>query len=176
MFLASERTLDVPCHTARARLVNMVHGGGLNIASQSAYQLGFDGVIRVGPLGDVPGASKLVRVRFLDPAERDGVMTVGLRWEATGATADLFPVLDADIVLRPEGEHRTQMSFTGSYRAPLGRLGAGLDKAILHRVATATIRALLADVAATLTSPAKAAEGHTWPALRPNPAAGTAGS
>jgi hypothetical protein len=90
MFLASERILDVPCHAARARLVNLVHGGGLNLASHAAYQHGLDGVIRVGPLGNKPGASKLVGVRFLDPVERDGVMMVGLRWEATGAAAGLF--------------------------------------------------------------------------------------
>ena len=118
----------------------------------------------------MPGASKLVRVSFLDPVERGGTVTVGFRWEATGAAAGLFPVLDADIILRPEGEDGTHLSFTGSYRARLGRLGAGLDKAILHRVATATIRVLLADVAAAHTGPAKAAEGLTRPALRPDPA------
>lgn len=176
MFVASERTLDVPCHAARARLANLVYGGGLNRASHAAYQRGLDGVIRVGPLGDMPGASKLVKVRFLDPVDHGSTMTVGLRWEAAGAAAGLFPVLDADITLKPEGEHRTHLVFAGSYRAPLGRLGAGLDRAILHRVATATIRALLADVATALTSPATAAEGHAGPVLRPDSAAGPAGS
>jgi hypothetical protein len=109
-------------------------------------------------------------VSFLDPADCGGATTVGLRWEATGAAAGLFPVLDADITLTPEGEQRTRLALAGSYRAPLGRLGAGLDKAILHRVAAATIRALLADVADALTSPATATDGHILPALRPNPA------
>jgi hypothetical protein len=175
MFVASERTVDVPSHAAQARLANLVHGGGLNRASHTAYQRGLEGVIRVGPLGDAPGASKLVKVSFLDPADRDGATTVGLRWEATGAAAGLFPVLDADITLTPEGEQRTRLALAGSYRAPLGRLGAGLDKAILHQVATATIRALLADVADALTSPATAADGHILPALRPNPATGASG-
>ncbi len=172
MFLVSERTLDVPCQAARARLVNLADGGGLTRVSHTAYQHGLTGLMRVGPLGDLPGASKLVAVRFLEPVERGGVTTMGLRWEATGHAAGLFPVLDANITLTPDGDHRTQMAFTGIYRAPLGRLGAGLDKMILHRMATATIRALLAGVADALTSPATATQGHTPPALRPGHATG----
>jgi hypothetical protein len=67
--------------------------GGLNRASCTACQRGLDGVIRVGPLGDKPGASKLAKVRFLDPADHGGAMTVGLRWEAARAGTGLFPVL-----------------------------------------------------------------------------------
>jgi hypothetical protein len=93
-------------------------------------------------------------VRFLDPVDHGGALTVGFAGRRPVSPQALFSVLDADITLAPAGEHRTHLAFAGSYRAPLGRLGAGLDKAILHRTATATIRALLADVAATLTSPA----------------------
>lgn len=172
VFLTSERTLDVPCQTAQARLANLVNGGGLHRASHTAYQKGLKALIRVGPLGDLPGTSKLVQIAFLEPVERNGVTTTGLRWEATGATAGLFPVLDANIALSPEGD-RTRLSFAGTYRPPLGRLGAGLDKAIMHRVATGTIRALLADIASALTTPATAA-GYTGTALRPDPATGSA--
>lgn len=161
MFIALEHTLDVPCAAARARLAAQVHGDALNQASHAAHQRGLQGLARVGPLGDVPGASKLVRVRLLDPVCRDGVMTVGLRWEATGTTGGLFPVLDADITLRPAAGDATSLRMIASYRAPLGRLGAGLDKAILHRVATVTIRALFADIAGVLTHPAAAAESRT---------------
>jgi hypothetical protein len=41
---------------------------------------------------------------------------------------------------------------------PLGRLGAGLDRAVLHHVADATIRALLRHLADALTRPATAAD------------------
>lgn len=162
----------MPCHAAQARLVNLVNGGGLHHASHTAYQKGLKALIRVGPLRDLPGTSKLVQIAFLEPVERDGVTTTGLRWEATGATAGLFPVLDANITLSPEGD-RTRLSFAGTYRPPLGRLGAGLDKAILHRVATATIRALLADMASALTTPAITAD-YPGTALRPDPATGPA--
>jgi hypothetical protein len=68
---------------------------------------------------------------------------------------------------------RTRLSLAGTYRPPLGRQGVGLDKAILHRVAAATIRALLTDVASALTTPATAA-GHTGTAPMPDPATGSA--
>jgi hypothetical protein len=126
-------------------------------------------VIRVGPVGDAAAASKLVRVRYLDPVCRGDVMTLALRWEATGVTGALFPVLDADITLTPAGHQATRLALAGSYRAPLGGLGAGLDKAILNRVATATIRALLRNVADNLASPGMTAARQAEPASGPAP-------
>lgn len=167
VFIAAQRILNLPCPAARARLVKLIEGGGLNRASRTAYQDGLQAVIRVGPLGDVPGASKLVSVRFLEPIERDGVTTMGLRWEATGATAGLFPVLDANLTLTPEGDDRTQLTCTGTYRAPLGRFGAALDRALLHHLATTTISALLTGLATAITHPATAAGTHPDPALSP---------
>lgn len=154
MFIAAQRTLDLACPIARVRLLSLIDLGELGRASHSAYQGGFDAVLRVGPWGDLPGAGKLVAVRFLEPVERAGVTTVGLRWEATGPAAGLFPVLDANITLMPEGEHRSLLAFDGTYRAPFGRLGAALDKALLHRLATTTVSALLTELAAALASPA----------------------
>jgi hypothetical protein len=84
---------------------------------------------------------------------RDGTTTVWLRWEATGPAGGLFPVLDADLLLRPVGLEKTCMTLNGCYRPPLGRLGAGLDRAVLHRVATATVRALLRGIADALAEP-----------------------
>src|SRR5487761_1006435 len=106
MFVASDRSLDIPCAAARARLVNLVRSEAFSQASHAAYQRGLEAVIRVGPLGDLPGASKLVRVRLLDPVDHGDATTMGMRWEATGAASSLFPVLDADITLEPDGEDR----------------------------------------------------------------------
>jgi hypothetical protein len=142
----------------------------LSDASEAAYKSGLAGLVRVGPLGEVPGASKLVQVSFLDPrSTSDDAMTLALRWEATGVTGGLFPVLDADIRLSAAGEQQTRLALAGSYRPPLGRLGAGLDKAILHRIATATIRALLRNVADALASPGTAAESEPRTAAHPAP-------
>ena len=52
--------------------------------------------------------------------------------------------------LTPAGEHSTRLSLAGVYRLPLAALGAGLDRAVFHRVADATVRSLLARVADVL--------------------------
>ena len=111
-------------------------------------------MLRVGPAGSVPG--KLIRVSLLDPVYRDDAMTAGLRWEAVGATGALFPVLDANLSISPAGEHTARLALAGSYRPPLGRLGRGLDRAVMHRVAAATMRSLLRGVAEVLVSPVPA--------------------
>ncbi len=158
MFVTDGIALGIGFRPAQARLANLVQGSGLSGASEAAYQAGLTSVIRVGPFGDVPGASKLVLVRFLDPRFHAEAMTVGLRWEATGLSGGLFPVLDADLSLAPNGGQQTRLALAGAYRPPLGRFGAGLDRAILNRVAVATIRALLRSIADALTSPQVAAE------------------
>ena len=49
------------------------------------------------------------------------------------------------------------LALVGAYRPPLGGLGAGLDRAILHRAATATIRTFLGRVADAIVRPESAA-------------------
>ena len=172
MFIARELIVHAECGTARARLAQIASATGLASASQAAYHDGLTHLIRVGPLGDTPGVSKVVAVRVLDPVYRDDLMTVALRWEATGAAGGLFPVLDANISLAPAAEHATRLALTGSYRPPLGRIGTALDKAILNRVAAATIHGLLHSIAGALTSPAATSypADHTSPRWRPVPA------
>jgi hypothetical protein len=163
MFVTQELTAGIGLRQAQARLTNLIHGAWLTETSAAAYDGALTGLLRVGPPG--LAAAKLVRVSLLDPVYRGDVMTVGLRWEATGPAGSLFPVLDANITISPgqhegtsSGKQTTRLALIGSYRPPLGRLGAALDQVALHRVATATIRALLQDVVAGLTSPAPA--GH----------------
>ncbi len=159
MFAVQEALLDIGFAAARARLVNLIAGGKLTGPSRAAYREGLGVQMRVGPFGNLPGASKLVRAQFLEPEDRDGGMRVALRWEAAGLTGGLFPALDADITVTPAGA-LARLTLAGAYRAPLGRFGAGLDRAVLHHVADATIRALVRHVADALTSPATSAESE----------------
>ncbi len=165
-------TIGTGSRAAQARFVNLLHGNWLAEVSEAAYDGALTGLLRVGPVGPVP--AKLVRVSFVDPVYRDEVMTTGLRWEATGATGSLFPVLDANISISPAADVSTagrkesaRLTLAGIYRPPLGHLGAALDRAILHRVATATVRSLLRSVAETITSPAPATAEGPSPSLRP---------
>jgi hypothetical protein len=63
-------------------------------------------------------------------------------------------VLDADLILTPDGDDRSRLKLVGSYRPPLGRAGAVLDIMIMRQVAAATIRSLLERLAATVVEPA----------------------
>jgi len=152
MFVAQDLTIGTGSRAAQARFENLLHGSWLAEMSQATCDGGVVSLLKVGPAG--PVAAKLVRVRFLGPVYRGDVMTVGLRWEAAGAAGTAFPMLDANIVISPAGDETARLALAGSYRPPLGRLGAGLDRAIMHRVATATMRCLLRSVAEALVSSA----------------------
>jgi len=145
MFATHELEMRVSLAVAQARLAGLADEGGLRGASLQSYEGGVEHLVRAGPI------PKLVRIRFLDPVYRDHEMSLGLRWEATGVAGGLFPVLDADITVTRSGDETTTLALVGSYRPPLGALGATLDKAILNQVAAATIRALLRDIADTIT-------------------------
>lgn len=155
MFASGQLVIDVPMGAAQSRLLRLIAGGWLSTASDEAYRRSADDLLRVGPFGGKPGTSRLVRVRFTDPAYRDDAMRVGLRWEAVGVTGGLFPALDADISLTAEGD-RTRVALTGTYRPPLGALGAGLDRLVLGKIAEATIAAFLSQVSEALAAPAPA--------------------
>jgi hypothetical protein len=56
-------------------------------------------------------------------------------------------VLDADLTVTPAADGTSVLALAAVYRAPLGAAGAGLDRAILHKVASATVRTFLNRVA-----------------------------
>jgi len=153
MFVSHEVVLDISFALARARFAQFIGDGWLVDASDRAYADGLSGLIRVGPFGAVLGASKLVRVQTLEPVPRADSVVLPLRWEATGVTGRLFPVFDADLILTPADAGKTRLTLRGAYRPPLASAGSGLDRMVLHRVAMATVRSLLPQVAETLEAP-----------------------
>jgi carbon monoxide dehydrogenase subunit G len=172
VFIGAEIRLEVGFNAAQARMANLARGGLLRRASDAAYHELGTGLARVGPLGSAPGMSRLVEVRFSDLALREDSATWAVRWEAAGRGGALFPALDADITLTPAGEQATTLTVTGVYRPPLGGLGAGLDRAIMHRVAQATIRTFTHHIGSALAHPAAApdmAHARVLPELPPRP-------
>ena len=143
MFLSGQRLGPVGISAARARMAALVADGWLGGASAAAYQDGIDHLLRALPPDSLSAAPRLAQAHFLDPVHRDDVTTMGMRWEAIGATGQLFPALDADITLAVEGGQHTRVTLTGVYRSPLGTLSGGLDRALLHQAATATVGSLL---------------------------------
>lgn len=159
--------LDLDYLVARARFLRLARGDWLDHLSQDAYTDGLVGEVRVGPFGSVPGMSKLVRVSLLEPVPRDDMVLVPIRWEATGRMGRLFPVLDANLIVGTDDTGQTVLRITGSYRPPLDGLGEGLDQAVLHRVAGATLKSLLRRIAAVLAYPAAGAAGPDEPPEMP---------
>ena len=144
--MADEVMLDLSFPSARARLRALTRDGLLMSASDDAYDAELTGLMRVG----AAGFSRLVRVQFRDLPERANTAGLALRWEVAGPGGALFPVLDADVELIWAGSQRTLLKLAGAYRPPLGALGDALDRALLHRVASATIRGFLRRIAAGL--------------------------
>jgi hypothetical protein len=65
-------------------------------------------------------------------------------------------------MVTPEGEDAVMLTLAGVYRPPLRKLGAVLDRAVLSRVALATVRDFLDRLGAVIQdSSADAAERGT---------------
>ena len=173
MFAAHEVVVAARFEVAAARLTHFVNRGALRTASETAYTDGLVAGLRVGPFGGLRGLSKLVRVRFAKPVRWDGVITMPMRWETTGAAGELFPVMDADLTLTSDGESQTRIRLDGSYRPPFGRAGAALDRAVMSRLAEATIRSLVEGVADAVADPVPEQQpgremaARWWPAIDP---------
>jgi hypothetical protein len=142
MFVGDEVRLDIGFAAARERLLRLSEGDVLLATSAEAYG---PGLTRVG----AASVSKLVRVQARVLSWTDASAGLALRWEAIGPGGGLFPALDADLTLAPAGTG-TMLTLACAYRPPLGPMGQALDRAVLHRVAVATIRNFLARVAAQL--------------------------
>jgi hypothetical protein len=86
--------------------------------------------------------SKRVWAELGDAEVREDRLTQPLSWRAAGATG-LFPSMEAEIEVTPMGDSMTSISFHGSYVPPLGSVGRGADRMLLHRLAEASVRGLL---------------------------------
>jgi hypothetical protein len=169
MFVAHDVDLGVPFGTARPRMMDLFDSGVLADASQAAYDEGLASLVRAGPPDDLPAPARLIQVRSLRPALGADRVTAGLRWEATGASAGLFAVLDADLTLAAAGPQASRLSLAGVYRPPYGYLNGDLHPATTGRVADATVRALLRATAGYLAAAGRRAANFPRPADAPLP-------
>jgi hypothetical protein len=114
--------------------------------------------VGVGPLGGRLG--RRVAVRLGEPVRFPSMTSLPLTWEPLGLEG-LLPRLEADIEIGPLGEDRTQLAVSALYRPPLGAVGRAADRALLHRVAEATLKDFLDRVGEAIMNQAVALErGH----------------
>lgn len=79
----------------------------------------------------------------LGPPVRSRTKTaIPLRWKASDHPG-LFPALEADLEIAPLGDAGTQLSMSARYVPPLGAVGRAIDRALLSRVAEATLKNFL---------------------------------
>jgi hypothetical protein len=93
--------------------------------------------------------SKHVEVEIGKPVMGTDRTWIPISWHATGPIG-LFPVLDAELELASLGARLTQLSLSARYQPPLGLVGRTMDKALLSRVAEATIKDFLDRLASAL--------------------------
>jgi hypothetical protein len=103
----------------------------------------------VGFAVDGHRVSKHVEIDVGEPVESATRTWIPISWRATGPTG-LFPVLEAELELASLGARLTQLSLNGRYQPPLGLVGRTIDKALLSRVAEATIKDFLDRLASAI--------------------------
>ena len=153
VFISEELWAEVPFGAARERLCHALISGLVHDSSSDAYEEGTELLTRLGPLKTQPLLAKQVRVEALTPSSSDGTAVIPIRWMPTGPAKGLFPEFDGNLELKADGPSRTRLELIGSYRPPLGRLGARLNELVLHRAAHATLRAMLDGLVSALVEP-----------------------
>ncbi|MEX0833111.1 MAG: hypothetical protein WD276_04455 [Actinomycetota bacterium] len=92
------------------------------------------------------GEKRRVSRRFFvdvgEPMRFPSRTVVPITWQAADSAA-LFPTLDADLEIAELGPEMSQLSISARYKPPAGWVGRVADRALLHRVAEATIKDFL---------------------------------
>lgn len=96
---------------------------------------------------------KRVEIELGRPLRYPTKTVVPMTWRASGPEA-LFPTLEADVEVAALGPDRSQLAVSARYRPPLGSVGRIIDRALLHRVAEATLKDFVDRVAERLLAPA----------------------
>ncbi len=95
--------------------------------------------------GDEIHIARQVTIDLGAPLHLPTKTVLPLRWTATGISG-LFPSLEADLEIAPLGQARCQLSMSARYVPPLGAVGRVIDRALLFRIAEATIKNFLDQV------------------------------
>jgi hypothetical protein len=86
--------------------------------------------------------ARQVAIEIGHPVHIASKTVVPIKWTATGAVG-LFPSLEADLEVAALAPTRTQLAMSARYVPPLGPIGRAIDRAVLFRVAEATLKDFL---------------------------------
>lgn len=133
MFVEYTTTVAVPLAVVEKSLDRVK--ANLEEWADTAYREGEALTAKVGPTHVV---ARKVRLDIGLAEIHTGGLVYPVRWTVSGA-AMLFPELDADLWLTKVGSQMTRLTLKGTYQPPLGPLGRLADRALLGRVAEATV-------------------------------------
>lgn len=108
--------------------------------------------------------ARTVEITFGTCVRAGGKAIFPFRWSASGP-AGLFPALDADLEIAPLGAESTQLAISARYTPPLGKLGRMIDRAVLSRVAEATVKDFLDRVGAAVIAGAEPVGADYHPSI-----------
>jgi hypothetical protein len=95
--------------------------------------------------------SRQVEVTLGQPLRFPSRTVLPIAWQPVDHQS-LFPALDADLEVAGLGPSLSQISISARYEPPLGVIGRAIDRALMHRVAEATLKDFVDQVGSALTS------------------------
>jgi hypothetical protein len=115
----------------------------------AGFEIGREVEIELGEPHDEIGGE--VKIQLGKPLDRGYPIFIPIKWHAKDQ-AGLFPAMDAELEITPLSDEPplTQIGLKGFYRPPLGPLGAVGDALLMHRVAEASVRHFVSDLAVRL--------------------------
>lgn len=140
MFVRYFSELPIPFEPVEGTLVRDPGAWVPGIAHEAENRR--DALMAEAGFGDGLRLEKRVEIELGEPVRLPSKTVLPLRWSAAGG-AGLFPTLEADLEVAALGPNRTQLSINARYTPPLGKVGAAIDRAMLHRVAEATLKDFL---------------------------------
>ncbi len=138
MDVSAERTLDLPFW----RVEQVVRAGPREWVPNLEEDRGGALFTEVGVGSGPAWFGRRVALRVADPACWPGRCAVPISWQAE-RRPELFPLLAGVLELTPVSPERTLLVLEASYSPPARAAGELADRAVLHRLAEATVRDFL---------------------------------
>jgi hypothetical protein len=148
MFLRAYVELNLPVAEVEAALLRSPAEWIPGLAS-SAEEHGDQLLAEVGFPVTRLQVGKRVEIELGPHVRTPGRTWLPVTWRATGPRG-IFPTLEGELEVAALGLHLSQLGLSARYKPPFGLVGESLDRALLHRVAEATIRDFVERVAVAL--------------------------
>lgn len=135
MLAQGTATLPYPSEAVAAALASPSHEWSVGLDGDGKQLMAKVGVVMAG----IP-VYRHVRLQVGTAPEllREDRIMLPVRWETRGGPP-IFPKMEGTLHVEPEGPQCTRITLNATYDPPLGRLGALIDRGLMHRLATMTM-------------------------------------